>query len=308
MTTEILDQAVDLATHGLHPFHTQISGGEPFLVPALVTHVAQRIRQRIPSGTMGIQTNGTCLDEVAVDIIHTFDIVPGVSLDGDPKIQESIRGRSADTFKGLALLEKKKIPFNVTTVVSSANVDNLHRLVMALGSMAMARGIGLDLLVVKGRALNDAVLPASPARIREGILKMRRALDLVNRGRTTPLVVREIEKLQRLAPSHTSFCHAVRGQSLAVTPEGHLYPCSQTAYDPRFFLGSLDHPGSWPPSRGRNAHDPGLTQTLDQGNDCLACPLNGQCPGDCPSRLHYNRNQDPNTTCVLYRALADPQK
>ncbi|WDP91033.1 MAG: hypothetical protein HUN04_15555 [Desulfobacter sp.] len=85
------------------------------------------------------QAGGTLLDETAVDIIREFDLKPGVSLDGDPPVQEALRGGAAKTFKGLARLEKYRVPFNVTTVVSSDNVDSLHRLVMVLE--AISRGM-----------------------------------------------------------------------------------------------------------------------------------------------------------------------
>ena len=328
MEFSTIDQALDLIVQDQRPFHLQLTGGEPFLVPRLVAHAAQRIRQAIPSATIGIQTNATCLDGVAIDLIQKFNLEPGISLDGDPPVQEALRGRAAQTFKGMALLEKSGIPFNVTTVVSAFNAETLHRLVLVLGGFSMARGIGLDLLVVKGDALRDSLLPAEPAQIRSGIQQMRGALATVNKGRTIPLVIRELEKIRKSQSQSRprTFCHGALGQSLAVTPDGNFFPCSQTAYDPRFFLGSLGRAGSW--SRVGLLKPGGLNRTLwsvVQGqsqsqdrrdifngcdsfkNRCMTCSLDGFCPGDCPSRLYYNRDRRPDAVCSLYQALAEPE-
>ena len=330
MEFSTIDQALELIVQDQRPFHVQLTGGEPFLVPQLVAHAAGKIRQLIPSATMGIQTNGTCLDSVAIDLIQKFNLEPGISLDGDPPVQEALRGRAAQTFKGMALLEKSGIPFNVTTVVSALNAETLHRLVLVLGGFSMARGIGLDLLVVKGDASRDSLLPAEPAQIRSGIRQMRKALAMVNQGRTIPLVVRELEKIKKNQSQSRSrpFCHGARGQSLAVTPEGNFFPCSQTAYDPRFFLGSLDRDGSWTRAGLLKPCDlnlilsgvvQGQFQTKSQDrqdisngcdnfkNRCMTCSLDGVCPGECPSRLYYNRDRRPDAVCSLYQALAEPE-
>jgi len=47
-----------------------------------------------------------------------------------------------------------------------------------------------------------------------------------------------------------------------------------------------------------------LSKTIDlPGKSCAGCPLEGRCPGDCPGRLHYNRNEHPELICELYRTL-----
>lgn len=297
MDTAIVDQAVEMAVHGQRPFHVQISGGEPFLEPELLAYTARRIRKADPLASIGIQTNATCLNKACIDLIQEFDLIVGVSLDGDPPVQDALRGRSSETFRGLTLLEEHQIPFNVTTVVSDANAESLHRLVMVLGGNSMARGIGLDLLVLKGHAQMDSLRPAGPSQIRSGITKMRRALSMVNQGRSIPLVIRELDKIRKTHKSSRPFCHAATGQSLAVTPQGYLYPCSQTAYDPQFFMGTIDQHTS-PFTDRIIKHD--IVQT------CTDCSVKGHCPGDCPSRLHYNRNRGPNLFCSLYRALSEP--
>ena len=39
------------------------------------------------------------------------------------------------------------------------------------------------------------------------------------------------------------------------------------------------------------------------GDRCANCELADFCPGECPSRLHYNKVDDMPLACELYRAL-----
>jgi uncharacterized protein len=216
----------------------------------------------------------------------------GVSLDGDPAMQERRRGGAEQTFAGLSLLESHGIPFTVTTVVTAENAGCLHRLVLALGTYAMARGIGLDLVVQKGAARGCIRLPG-PQELARGIARMKKALALVNSGRTHALVIRE-QQHPGAGGRDSAFCHAAQGTGLAVTPAGDLYPCTQTAYDDHFFLGTL---GGTQIS-GKPGKRPGL-----DGGMCWKTCLESACPGECPGRLHYNRNCGADLACTLYQAL-----
>jgi uncharacterized protein len=92
-----------------------------------------------------------------------------------------------------------------------------------------------------------------------------------------------------------SFCHACLAQSLAVNPMGELFPCGQTMGDPHFAAGTVLKPRL------------DTLGSLSDGSLCSArcngCGLQGCCPGDCPSRLHYNRNKNPRLVCDLYQTL-----
>ncbi|MCK5101039.1 MAG: radical SAM protein [Desulfobacteraceae bacterium] len=299
---QILNQILSLVNKDQNSLHVQLTGGEPFLVPHLVEYAAQKTREIFPSASIGIQTNATLMNDDVIDIIQRFNLKTGISLDGEPPVQEAQRGKAAATFKGIHLMEQRNIPFNVTTVVTKANADKLYRLVLLLGSFSMAQGIGLDPLVLKGNSKKIRVFQAKPIQIKAAIKNMVKALNMVNTHRLKPLVIREMEKLKTVKEKNNStpFCHGAIGQSLAVTPEGKLFPCSQTAYDPDFYLGTLDHPES-----GKNSLDLGVYGLNHQSQDmCTDCNLNKSCPGDCPSRLYYNQNDTPELVCTIYQAFS----
>ena len=298
MPDRILERALDLVAAGSGPRHVQITGGEPTLVPEKIRRIGQRCRQMACPPSVAIQTNATLLTEELVGILRSFRIRVGVSLDGTPEIQERLRGGADQTLRGLALLDSRGIPFRVTTVVSAENVLFLDRLALMLAGYAHCRGIGLDLLVAKGRAKEGGIRPPPPAALRQGVARLAAVLDMVNQGRRVPLALRELDLLRDKRRRHNKqqpFCHAAVGQSLAVTPQGELYPCGQTMYDPFFSLGTLDAPR---PAAGKP-----LTAIRLSSADCGACAIASRCPGDCPSRGHYSPAARP-LACELYRALA----
>ncbi len=288
--------------------HVQISGGEPLLVPELVAHTARRVRRMPGNFRLGLQTNGTRITPGVISVIQDAGIQVGISLDGEPMIQEIQRGRAKETFEGLRQLDAAAVPFNVTCVMTRENTHLLHRLVLLLGSMPMARGLGLDLLVPKGNAPTDALLPPDHGQIRFGVVKLMESLAWVNGNRPHPIRLRELEKIrQNHSPGGGTgdFCQAARGTCLAVTPDGSLFPCSQTAFDPEFYLGHLGEELEriMAATRGTDL----IRRRLHRcpGADCSLCVLDGQCPGECPSRLHYSRYEEKPLACTLYQALAE---
>lgn len=309
MSQNTIDQALGLVGKDQNYLHVQLTGGEPFLVPDLIEYAAQKTREIYPDASIGIQTNATLLNDKAINIIQRFNLKTGISLDGEPPLQEAQRGKAAATFKGLHLMEQRKVPFNVTCVVTAANVDKLHRLVLLLGGFSMAKGIGLDFLVLTGNAKKYSVLKAEPDQINSSIKNMLAALNMINAGRQTPFVIRELEKLKAIKAknSATPFCHAEIGQSLAVTPEGKLFPCSQTAHDSKFYLGTLDNFKEEPNKPQDLFSQPraGGLNRLSQisGPLCMDCPLKTACPGDCPSRIYYNQTDTMQLICIAYQVF-----
>ena len=298
MSREVVARSLERAAGSGLPFHVQLTGGEPTLEPALVEWVVSLVRQKGWPATIGLQTNGSLLDRSMVRICRHYDIQVGVSLDGPPDVQERMRGGAAATFRGLQLLCEHEVPFRVTTVVTGQNIRTLGRLALLLGTLPTARGLGLDLLVSRGRALagGRVTQPTAPE-LKNGLQRLSQTLNWINENRTHPVRLRELELLQRAAAGEgrRRFCHAATGEAMAVLPDGSVYPCAQTAGDPGFACGSVTAPGA-----------PDLV-CLGGGRPaderCRDCSLAGFCPGDCPSRQHYNDAPDAGLACVMYRTL-----
>lgn len=300
MELEMAIKAIELAASGGSRFHVQLTGGEPLLAGELVFRILEYIRNNNLPASTAIQTNGVLLDRETARRLQTFGTAVGVSVDGLPAIQEALRGEGAATWKALAMLDSEGVPFSVTTVLSSRNTHELSTLGMALHSMPMASAIGLDLLVSKGSATaKGGVQPPDAVTIRSGVTRLLASLDVLNAQRSRPLILRERQTvLAALGRAEARpYCQACTGSSLAVTPRGELYPCTQTLGDARFHLGTLDDP------RLSKATLP--DGQLPEREECAGCQLQGHCPGDCPSRLHYNGADGAGLVCALYRTICD---
>ncbi|MBU1056005.1 MAG: radical SAM protein [Proteobacteria bacterium] len=302
MTAKVMQQAMSLVVAGEQRFHLQLTGGEATLVPELIERAAILASDTGRCGSMGVQTNTTCLSSDLLDILKAHSFQVGVSLDGPPPIQHLQRGMASETFQGLQRLEAAGIPFNVTTVVTQANAAFLDSLVLAVAGFACVRGIGLDLLINKGRAKDSAfVAPADKHILTNGLQKMVAALDGVNERRSVPIRLRERDLLLTAKNQKCSvFCHACLGESIAVQPDGKIFPCGQTLGDSRFFAGTV-----WEP-RFENLKT--LSNFKPHGALCNSCDLEKICPGDCPSRLFYNQQENPTQVCDLYHALWQIEK
>jgi uncharacterized protein len=291
MTPEILRRSLALAAGGAEPLHVQLTGGEPAFRPDLLALAAEEARRLSRPVTLAVQTNGTLLTPDLLSLCQTQGIEIGVSLDGPPAINELTRGGSQELFKGLKLLEARGVDFNVTAVLSQTNAGFIADLPLVLGGFAHARGFGLDLLVKKGRG---QVEPVKTGELAPHIRKLYERLTQTNQRRARPLVWREKEWLQGKAGGRKGdFCHACRGESLAVRPDGQATPCAQTSGSPEFLCTAL----------ASNMAASPLTRLKLAGPHCRQCALRGRCPGECPSRLHYNRGEEAFLICELYRAL-----
>ncbi|WP_336248713.1 radical SAM/SPASM domain-containing protein [Stomatohabitans albus] len=296
------------------PFHIQLAGGEPLLVPDVIDRVVDLVCSAGYSPkTIAVQTNATRIDANMAAQLHAWGIQVGVSLDGPPSVQDTTRGNAKATFGGLIHLAAFDVPVRITSVVSSINAHRLDELVVTAASFGNITGIALDLIIPLGSAATRPDLIPSARAIRCGIFEMYSALMALNRERRQPLIWRELETVRlalrkplRLPSDHDShiqptpvsrYCFAVTGQCMAVSPNGAVYPCSQAVGDPTRQAGTIE-------AIDREALKQ-FNRVPPLSGPCTQCALAGRCPGDCPSRLDVTSpdNQHP-LMCVIYNTLA----
>lgn len=285
--------ALELAAQSGQPFHVQLAGGEPTLEPGLIEAVARRVRAQGWPATLAVQTNAVALTAGMAQMFRRWRIGVGVSLDGPLPVQERLRGQATRTLQGMHELEREGVDFGVTAVVCTENLEQLPRLALLLSRFKHARGLGLDLLVRRGRAAAGWPTMADPRALSKAMQKLAHTVAWINQRRKPPLVLRE---LQRIKSASGAFCQAALGASVAVHPDSRLFPCGQTMDDEDLALGSLHKPDFFKAaSLGRFAL---------HSRQCAGCPLDGCCPGECPSRLKYNGPQGQALACAMLRGLA----
>jgi uncharacterized protein len=300
MRREVARAALELAAASGAPFHVQMAGGEPTLEPDLIEYTGALIRQKNWPATIAIQTNATLVDPALIATCVRYQIDVGVSVDGPPEVQQNVRGKARETYRGLARLNASAVPTRVTAVLCSQTIASVSALVMCLSSFSNIRGFGFDPLVAKGAAAGRPGLFADPAEARHAAQAICELLRDLNRRRPRPLVWREFEAVHSALASgkcRTHYCHAARGESMAVDPSGAVYPCSQVVGEPHFAAGTVDAVDWDVLSRAFRGV---LLPCADS-----SCGLYGRCPGDCPSRVHFENHSTASVMCGLYRGVAD---
>ena len=299
MTPEIAYSALDLATRSGAPFHVQLAGGEPTLALDLVERIGKRLRETSAEATIAFQTNGIRVDSRLAEICRHYRIDIGISVDGPPETHERLRGQAAEVFRSLAFLSEAGIPVRVTTILTSVNIDQLARLALTLASYRNITGFGLDALVDKGRAALDRNLFADKNQVICGVRDLVNMMLILEKKHRSRLHWRELDAVRAALAETTrahDYCHACRGESLAVHPDGTVYPCAQTVGDPSAAAGTVFNV-DWERLRG-------FYRNVRMKGDCDDCPLSGRCPGDCPSRLRYNAAQKNTVMCTVYQTIA----
>jgi uncharacterized protein len=291
--------ALSWATASGAPFHVQLAGGEPTLVPDLVETIVRHVRLASGAATLALQTNGTRMDLRLARLCREHQVEVGVSLDGPPAIQEQLRGGASVTFRALEMLCAEDIPVRITAVLSAANAAFLERLGLLLASYPNVRGLALDPLVFLGGAEHRRDLLPTPEGIREGIQSLRQTFRYVESQRNTHLRWRELDLVRHALAGRmkSDYCHACRGESMAVAPDGSVYPCAQAIGDPSLFAGTVWEV-DWTSLKRGFGNKP-------MNGPCDDCPLRGRCPGDCPSRLRRVPPNYQTAACVIYRTLAE---
>ncbi|SHK44895.1 uncharacterized protein SAMN02745216_03481 [Desulfatibacillum alkenivorans DSM 16219] len=297
MKPEWAKTAIDLAAAHAESFHVQITGGEPLLAWGVVLEILEYIQKSEVQASVGLQTNGTLIDDSIAQALLAHKVQVGVSLDGSITLHNRLRGEAEQTLNSLALLTDYSVPFRTTTVVTADNAASLGKTALLLSAFPTIQGMALDLLVRKGSQPKSGVFPPSHQALVDGLVNLKRCLDFVNARRKSPIVLREAERL--LHPSSTrktkAYCRAQLGQSLAVSPDGGVYPCGQTIGDPAFFKGSILE-GAAPPI---------CTALIKHSiyRECRTCEAREVCPGECPSRLYYNKETGAPLSCVMTQTL-----
>ena len=154
--------------------------------------------------------------------------------------------------------------------------------------------MGLDLVRPQGRGAGAGLSP-SPHALAEGLNRLLARHDQLARlGR--PVRLKELERLRLLLRTgcrRDCYCNAQTGRSLAVTPDGRLWPCSALAGAEGCLLGTLGAETALPQSPC-----PGL----EPPEECARCPAFGLCGGGCPAA----RRAGPSPLdCQMHRRMLE---
>ena len=297
-------RAVELAGASGQPFILQFTGGEPLLAFPTVRAVTEHVEAKKYPAIIQLQTNASLMTEEIADYIKLHKIATGVSLDGRPPVNDSLRkmkdGNSASeaTVRGIRLLAVRQVPVGLTCVVTDANVKALSGIVQMAYYLGNVRQIGFDLLRCQGRGAT--LRPAKPHDVAIAIEQCYTLAQQLEKATGIHIRFSQLEKIRKIVSGKAcSFgqCYAMRGEEAYVTSDGRIYACSSLIGNPAFLLGNV-----WDgmdPEKTKQAGD----FIAEAMHACKVCPHLPVCGGGCFTRWQ-GRGGKAEEECSMQQAFA----
>lgn len=244
----------------------------------------------------GVQTNGTLLDNAAVDFLTTRNVSVGLSLDGPVAgITDATRrtwgGKSVHD-KVLAAMEKLK-GYGSWSVITTCTTENLPYLT-SMVELFHAKEVPTCMLNTVRCTLPGArgVKPADGAMATAFFAALDRTHELYRESGRKLMVANFANILIAiLAPTarrlmcDISPCGGGRA-FFALAADGSLYPCSEFIGLPRFNGGSLLAPGGVEAALASPAFREVTERDVDTFSPCGDCAIRHFCGSPCPAEAH----------------------
>ncbi len=246
--------------------------------------------------TFGLQTNGTLLNDVAVEFLTSRNVSIGLSLDGPfADITDATRrtwgGKSVHA-KVLAAMNKLK-GYGSWSVIATCTTENLPYLTQMV-ELFHANELPTCMLNTVRCTLPGArgVKPADGDMAKSFFAAMDRTYELYcETGRK--LVVANFANIliSILAPTarrlmcDISPCGGGRA-FFALAADGGLYPCSEFIGLPRFNGGNLLTEGGVEVALGSAAFQMVTTRDVDTFSPCGECAIRHFCGSPCPAEAN----------------------
>lgn len=287
-------------------------GGEPSLMGIAFFERAVALQRRLAPAGVSVQntfqTNGVLIDESFARFFREHGFLVGVSIDGPQVLHDLHRldtqgqGTFASVMRGIEILRRHRVDFNLLTVVNADNSQNpetVYRFLRSLGSPFL-QFIPLVEPDQAGGASARSVSGAAWGRFLNSVFHLWRKSDV---GR---VFVQHFDQRLGQALGHpaTLCVHAETcGRGLALEHNGDLYSCDHFV-TPAHRLG--------------NVHDKALAMMVDSSaqttfgeakretlpDECLRCDHLALCYGGCPKdRLTDTPSGRLNWLCEGYKAF-----
>jgi len=207
----------------------RLNGGEPFMhrrIYDILAHVGQMRFRKV------ILSNGTMLNEKAIDALVSGDITPTISLDGPTaQVHDDFRGVPGAfdrTLRALRLLDERGVMYGINTCVHSGNIEKIEDMIQLAIKFGAAR-IGLLGLAEVGR------LAATKKNVVSGPEYVLLNLTLLRLARKYSVKIQISETIvSRGVPTENVGVFAC-----SIDSDGEVYPANRVLGDVKFRIGSL---------------------------------------------------------------------
>lgn len=277
-------------------------GGEPLIVGKefyeKVLDIQKEFNKKFGvTFTNGIETNGTLLTEDWADFLRNNNFHIGISIDG-PKSVHDIHRRNKNhnssfsgTLKGIEILEKKKIPFSVISVITNKNYVHYKEMLdffMKFDHLRYA-----DFL--PGYDPNGKIEYLSPENYGNFLVSL---FDYwISMGGSEKLQIRYFDdiilKITNQITKNTPIgCEIMGrcGEIQYVTEDGELYPCVTLPQNEDLAMGNFQEEKIPDMLNSRNYQN-FKSRFNKLSDDCKACNVFSICKGGCATRRFYHPNK-----------------
>ncbi len=298
MSNDVLEKMVssflDLDIRN-HIFSWQ--GGEPTLMGVDFFKNALKLMQKYGNGknvTNTLQTNGVLLNDDWAKILHDYNFLVGLSLDGPAGIHNENRfdaagkGTHHKVINAIKLLERNKVEFNILTLVNQANVKRpaeIYRYLKNLGikyhqyieCVEYMPGGGLAPFAISGVEWGKFICQIFDEWYKHDRYNVSmRLFDTI---------------LTKLVNNQAIACNMARDcrQYLVVEYDGGVYPCDFFV-EPRFKLGNIME-NSWKEMLESPLYEKFGMRKCASDEYCGECQWLELCAGCCPkNRPDYKQD------------------
>jgi MoaA/NifB/PqqE/SkfB family radical SAM enzyme len=220
----VFDQLEDMGV-----LQVRFNGGEPFMrrgIYDVLEYLEDKKFQKL------MITNGTLLNEKAIEALARSDIIPTISLDGAKAgVHDAFRGVPGAferTIKAIKLLKQNGAIFGLNTCVHSKNMGQIEEIIR-FGIRLGASRIGLLGLEPVGRMTMTNEYMVSEV---EYIFLSLKFLQLAKK------FGKEIEVVQEIFPDEVPL-KSIGTFTCSIDSDGKVYPTNRILGDSRFLVGDL---------------------------------------------------------------------
>lgn len=248
--------------------------------------------------TNGIETNGTLLTEEWVDFLEKNNFHIGISIDG-PEFVHDIHRRDKNhnssfsrTLKGIEILEKKKIPFSVISVITDKNYTYYKEMLDFFLKFNYLRYADF----LPGYDPDGKIGYLSPENYGNFLISL---FDYwISKGGSEKLQIRYFDdiilKVSNQITKNTPIgCEIMGrcGEIQYVTEEGELYPCVTLPQNEDFAMGNF-HNENFSDMIKSNNYQNFQSKFNNLSDDCKSCSVFSICKGGCATRRFYHPNKE----------------
>lgn len=312
MSLETLERLVDAYLFYSYPDSVfAFQGGEPTL--AGLAFFEKLVQLQMDYGRPGqnignsLQTNAILIDEAWCDLFRNYNWLLGVSLDGPEQVHDLYRvnkggrGTWRQVIKGMEVLQKHRVEFNILCVLSQANVSEpreLYRFFRGLG-VDNVQYIPLAEFYPDGRPMPFTITPEQYGRFLCETFEVWWPDRRKFRIRFFDNVA---EALAGLKPGSCTL-HETCDSYVVIEYNGDVYPCDFFV-ESSWRLGNIMVDSFSEIARRKRRYEFARVKMIPRA-ECASCEWRSICRQGCPKFRHgpYRRFEDLDYFCEAYKMI-----